>query len=97
MHMIGGFIEVYGDSEGRLKMYSYDEFTEDLNCGHEIEFVLNDTHFLISYNESGWYCIKENEESQIKYESVEQLLNEFKINDKTLKSLWGNIIVSDIF
>ncbi|RAW09580.1 MULTISPECIES: hypothetical protein [Paenibacillus] len=78
-------------------MYSYDEFTEDLNRGHEIEFDLNDTHFLISYNESGWYCIKENEESQIKYESVEQLLNEFKINDKTLKSLWGNIIVSDIF
>jgi len=95
--MIGSFIEVYGDSEGRHKMYSYDEFTEDLNLGHEIEFVLNDTHFLISYNESGWYCIKENEESQIKYESVEQLLNEFKINDKTLKSLWGNIIVSDIF
>ncbi|PWW38953.1 hypothetical protein DET54_11313 [Paenibacillus pabuli] len=78
-------------------MYSYNEFIEDLNLGHEIEFILNDTHFLISYNVSGCYCIKENEEAQVMYESVEQLLNQVKINGKTLKSLWGSIIVSDVF
>lgn len=78
-------------------MYSYEEFIEDLNLGHEVEFDLNDFHFLISYNEDGWYCVKQNEEVQLRYDSVEQLISKSKIEGKTIKELWNHIIVTSVF
>lgn len=78
-------------------MYSYEEFAEDLNMGHEAEFYFNGIHFLISYHENECYCIGDHGKTKHVYKSIQQLLSGYKIEGMILKDLWSRIVVTNIF
>lgn len=78
-------------------MYSYEDFAEDLNMGHEAEFYFNGIHFLISYHENECYCIRDHGKTKHVYKSIQQLLSEYRIEDMTLENIWSRIVVTNIF
>ncbi|MCJ8012730.1 hypothetical protein MUG84_13415 [Paenibacillus sp. KQZ6P-2] len=77
--------------------YTYQEFIEDLNMGHEIEFLLDCERYSISYNNNGWHLTKFGNEKYSTYGNVNDLLDNAKINNKSLLEIWNRIKIDSIF
>ncbi|WP_218831065.1 hypothetical protein [Paenibacillus sp. XY044] len=77
--------------------YTYQEFIEDLNMGHEIEFLLDGGRYSISYNNTGWHVTKFGNEEYSTYGNVNELLENAKFNDNSLQEIWHKIKIDSIF
>ena len=77
-----------------MKGYSYNEFLEDLNRGHEIHFIYKEENYYIR-GQNFW---KFNDaDSEIAGEDTNELLQKVRLEGKTLMELWNIIEINIIF
>ena len=74
------------------KFSTFDEFVDAVNMGLDIEFFIENVRYNISWNYKPFICVCPDGDA-VFYENADDLLNNHKINGKSLKDLWRNIEV----
>jgi hypothetical protein len=69
-------------------MYTFENLVEDLKLGQEIEFAYKGEKYAISRNED-WFLIRFGDEEGQVFQGLDELLNNARINMKTLKEIWA--------
>jgi hypothetical protein len=77
--------------------YSYQQLVEDLHIGHEIEFLFSNKKYSFSNNESGWFLTVFGEEQYQSFCSVSSLLEQARIEGKSIEEIWIYVNVTSIF
>ncbi|SDB91432.1 hypothetical protein [Shouchella lonarensis] len=68
--------------------YTFTDFVEDLEIGHEFQFNFHDKEYHISWVDDGVLFTYEGDSTQ--YETVKELIAHVKINSNTLKEVINN-------
>lgn len=77
--------------------YSFEEFTEDVNMGREIEFFYKNIMFFITYDSRGWLLIKTDNKATQYFLSADDLLTSATIDSQNLIDLWNEIKIESVY
>ncbi|MDR6227559.1 hypothetical protein [Desmospora profundinema] len=80
-----------------MEKLSYEDFVQDLNTGHDIEFEYIGKKYSITNSQDGFSLCEYNSSEPITFASVAELLEKAKISGRTIKEIWPEIKVKDIF
>ncbi|MCM8901318.1 hypothetical protein KVG29_08805 [Caldicoprobacter algeriensis] len=72
---------------------SLDEFIDDLKTVREIEFKHNDKHYSLLYYDKIYICEYNKPETEEEYDTIEEFLNNYKIDGTSIKDLATRIKV----
>jgi len=70
---------------------TYEEMANSLSFGEEYNFYYNNEEYWISKNKEGNYLTKVSDGSTQCFPNSEELLENAKIDGKTIKELWDDI------
>ncbi|BCS82386.1 hypothetical protein [Anaerocellum diazotrophicum] len=72
---------------------SLKEFIDDLKAVGEIEFEYNDKHYSLLYYDKIYICEYNKPETEEEYDTIEEFLNNYKIDGTSIKDLATRIKV----
>ncbi|RKD26035.1 hypothetical protein BEP19_01565 [Ammoniphilus oxalaticus] len=76
--------------------YTFDDLTRDLMIGHELHFRYNGKNYYISQSQGGWVLTRFDQQYEL-FESQAALLQGGKIDGKSLREIWDEVEVTDLF
>ncbi|MDR7071643.1 hypothetical protein [Fictibacillus barbaricus] len=76
--------------------YSFKDFKSDLEIGHEFHFLYKEKEYSISHTQHGWHLSEYYKDYQT-FETAVELLEKAYINGLSLKDIWVDIEVKNIF
>ncbi|EYE87144.1 hypothetical protein Q428_15000 [Fervidicella metallireducens AeB] len=77
--------------------YSYEEFMEDVKMGHEIEFIYHKVTYFITHDNRGWILANINDKTSQCFTNVEDLLENARIDSKSLSNVWTQVEIDTIY
>ncbi|MBU3174908.1 hypothetical protein KPL47_00840 [Clostridium estertheticum] len=78
-------------------IYSFEEFSIDVNMGREIEFFYNKTMYFITHNKDECILLNTLDKSSQHFINPEYMLKNAKIASKYLWELWDDIKIEYIY
>lgn len=73
------------------KLNSLEELTEDIENGMDIEFYIYESRYNISWRNNKPFICACPDGKAIFFDTVDEMIENFKINDLPLKSIWQDI------
>lgn len=80
-----------------LEKVSYDDLKEILACGREIEFYYKGVRYSITHVASGFSLCRYHSLNPWNFPDDQELLKKARIDGKSLKEIWGEVTVEEIF
>lgn len=77
--------------------YSYEEFVEYVKMGHEIEFIYNKATYFITHDKKGWILAKIDGKTLQYFVNPDDLLENARIDSKSLLDVWSHIEIDTIY